>query len=292
MRAGYIAVIGKTNVGKSTLINKIIGEKINIVSPKKQTTRNNILGILTEKDSQMVFIDTPGIHKSQNQLDKIMNRNVRTASEGADVIVYLIDGSKRFDEEDLSYIRSLIEKDASVIVAVNKIDLSNKEKLMLEMMKLNDLKNCEIVPISAEKGKNIDTLKNEIIKKLPEVENLIFPEDEITDKSISFICSELIREKVLRFTNQEIPHGVACIINKFNEGEKLVEIQADIICEKDSHKAIIIGKNGEALKRVGASARIDMENFLRKKVMLKLFVKVENDWRNKPNFLLKMAIDN
>jgi GTP-binding protein Era len=279
MKAGYVAVIGKTNVGKSTLINSLIGQKINIVSPKQQTTRNNILGILTKKNTQFVFIDTPGIHKSKTTLDKFMNKNIKSASEGADVILYLIDGSKKFDYEEIEYIKNLTEKEIPVVIAVNKIDISNKEKLMNEMLKLNEL-NCEIVPISAEKNKNIEELKKVISKKLPDVDALIFPEDEITDKSVAFLCSEIVREKVLRFTNQEIPHGVMCQIVSFKEQEKMVEIEIDIICEKSSHKGIIIGKNGESLKRIGTSSRIDIEKLLDKKVMLKLFVKVVDDWRN------------
>lgn len=285
-RSGYIAIIGRTNSGKSTLINNLIGQKINIVSPKQQTTRNNILGILTEDKNQFIFIDTPGIHRSKNHLDKFMNKNIKAASEGADIIVYLIDGTKKIDNEEIEYLINLVQKEIPIIVAVNKLDISNKEKLMAEITKLNELKNCEIIPISAEKGKNIKKLKEIIAKKMPEVENFQFEENDITDKSISFICSEIIREKVLRFTNQEIPHGVICEITLFKEKTKLVEIYADIICEKDSHKGIIIGKGGESLKRIGASSRIDMERFLNKKVMLKLFVKVIKDWRNDPKYFI------
>jgi GTP-binding protein Era len=283
-KAGYIAVIGNTNSGKSTLINSLIGQKINIVSPKQQTTRKNVLGILTEDENQFVFIDTPGIHKTQNFFDKSMNRSIREASEGADVVVYLIDGSKKINEQEIEYIRNLTDKGANVVVAVNKIDIANKEKLMLEILKLNQLKNCEIVPISAEKKKNLDELKKIISANLPEVESFSFQQDEITDKSISFLCAEIVREKVLRYTNQEIPHGVACEIISFKEDEKLVRIDIDIICEKDSHKGIIIGKSGESLKRIGASARIDIEKLLDKKVMLKLFVKVVADWKTDPKF--------
>jgi GTP-binding protein Era len=290
-KAGYIAVIGRTNVGKSTLINKIIGQKINIVSPKQQTTRNNILGIFTEEDSQLVFIDTPGIHKSINQLDKFMSKSIRAASEGSNVVVYVLDGTKPFEEEELKYIRDLTHKNdgdnqtVPVIVAISKLDISNKKKLMAEMMKLNDLGVKEVIPISAEKGKNIDVLKEKITENLPQTEFFLFPKDEITDKPISFLCAEMIREKVLRYTNQEIPHGVMCVVTTFKENEKIIEIGADIICEKDSHKAIIIGKGGSSLKRIGTSARIDIEKLIGKKVMLHLFVKVEKDWRNNPNFL-------
>ena len=284
MKAGYVAIIGKTNVGKSTLINKLIGQKINIVSPKQQTTRTNILGILTEKDNQFIFIDTPGIHKSKNHLDKQMNKNIREASEGADVIVYLLDGSKKLQDEELEYIKKISEEGNSIIVGVNKIDLADKSRLMLELTKLNSFKNCEIVPISAEKGKNLEELKKEIAKKLPDINQFPFPNYEITDKSISFLCSEIVREKVLRLTNQEIPHGVMCKVIRFKKIEKLIEIDIDIICEKDSHKGIIIGKNAINLKRIGESSRIDIEKLLNKKVMLKLFVKVIEDWRNNPKF--------
>lgn len=286
MKAGYVAIIGRTNAGKSTLINNLVGQKINIVSPKQQTTRNNILGILTEKDVQFIFVDTPGIHKSKNTLDKFMNKYIKSASEGADVIIYLIDGSKKIGDDEIEYIRNMSKKDLPVIVVVNKMDIANKEKLMSEMFKLNELENCEIIPISAEKGKNISELKKLISKNLPEVESFPFPDDEITDKSVAFICSEIIREKVLLFTNQEIPHGVKSEIKSFKEKDKLVEIEADIICEKDSHKGIIIGKNAESLKRIGTSSRIDMEKLLGKKVMLKLFVKVVPNWRNDSKFFV------
>ncbi|MDD4110923.1 MAG: GTPase Era [Clostridia bacterium] len=286
MKAGYITIIGNTNVGKSTLINKLIGQKINIVSHKQQTTRDNILGILTEKDNQFIFIDTPGIHKSKNHLDKQMNKNIREASEGADVVVYLIDGSKKIQIEEVEYVKNMSEKGIPVIVGVNKIDLADMAKFIIELTKLNNLKDCEIVPISAEKGKNLEELKKEIAKKLPEVENLPFPVDEITDKSISFLCAEIVREKVLRLTNQEIPHGVMCKVITFKESEKLAEIDIDIICERDSHKGIIIGKSGVNLKRIGESARIDAEKLLGKKVMLKLFVKVVEGWRNDPKYFI------
>ena len=291
MKTGYVAVVGKTNAGKSTLINKLLKFKLNIVSNKKQTTRNNILGILTEGENQLIFIDTPGIHKSQNQLDKFMNKSVRSASEGADVVVYLIDATKEIKEDEIESIKSLKNKVENLILGVNKIDFVQKEKLAEILVKLNETGANEIVPISAKNGKNVDELKNEIIKLLPEGE-FVFGEDEITDKSTKFLCSEIVREKVLNFTNQEIPHGVFCDVVSFEETQKLVEILVDIICEKDSHKSIIIGKGGQALKRIGTSARIDIEKLLGKKVMIKLYVKVEKDWRNKQNFLISSGYNN
>ena len=285
MKAGYVAIVGRTNAGKSTLINKFLGVKLNIVSAKQQTTRNNVLGVLTENGSQIVFIDTPGIHKSQNALDKFMNKSVRSASEGADVVVYLIDGKKPVSDEEIDNIKKIKEKNENLIVAVSKIDLVQKEKLAENLVKLNEIHASEIVPISSLKKQNLDVLKKAIVSLLPEGD-FIFPEDEITDKSTNFLCAEIVREKVLNFTNQEIPHGVMCEVVSFKEKASIIEISIDIICEKDSHKSIIIGKGGTSLKRIGASARIDMEKLLDKKVMLKLYFKVEKDWRNKQNFLI------
>ena len=285
MKAGYVAVVGRTNAGKSTLINKFLGLKLNIVSSKQQTTRNNVLGVLTENGYQIVFVDTPGIHKSKNALDKFMNKNVRSASEGADVVVYLIDGRKLISDEEFDNIKKLKEKNENLIIAVSKIDLVSKEKLAENLVKLNEINANEIVPISSLKKQNLDVLKNAIVSLLPSGD-YIFPEDEITDKSTNFLCAEIVREKVLNYTNQEIPHGVMCEVVSFKEKPNLVEISVDIICEKDSHKSIIIGKGGSSLKRIGASARIDMEKLLDKKVMLNLYVKVEKDWRNKQNFLI------
>ena len=285
MKAGYVAIVGRTNAGKSTLINKFLGVKLNIVSAKQQTTRNNVLGVLTENGSQIVFIDTPGIHKSQNALDKFMNKSVRSASEGADVVVYLIDGKKPVSDEEIDNIKKIKEKNENLIVAVSKIDLIQKEKLAENLVKLNEIRANEIVPISSLKKQNLDVLKKAIVSLLPEGD-FIFPEDEITDKSTNFLCAEIVREKVLNFTNQEIPHGVMCEVVSFKEKASIIEISIDIICEKDSHKSIIIGKGGTSLKRIGASARIDMEKLLDKKVMLNLYVKVEKDWRNKQNFLI------
>ncbi|MBS7403726.1 MAG: GTPase Era [Eubacteriales bacterium] len=283
MKAGYVAVIGRTNAGKSTLINELLGVKLNIVSHKKQTTRNNILGVLTEKNFQIVFIDTPGIHKSQNWLDKAMNKSVRNAREGADVVVYLIDGSKPFSNEEIENVKA-ISSLGNLVIGVSKIDLTTPEKLAENLVKLNEIDAKAIVPFSSKKKKNLGMLKDAIISLLPSNE-MIFKEDELTDRPVKFFCSEIVREKILNFTNEEIPHGVFCEVVSFEESEKKAEISIDIICEKESHKSIIIGKGGESLKRIGTSARIDMEKFLGKKVMLKLFVKVEKDWRNKQNFI-------
>ena len=284
MKAGYVAVIGKTNAGKSSLINKLLGFKLNIVSSKVQTTRVNVLAVLTEEDNQIVFIDTPGIHKSKNILDKFMNKSYRSASEGADIIIYLIDGSKNFTEEEVSNIEKIANKFQNVVIVVTKIDLAKKELLAENLLKLNNITSLAIIPISSKTGENVNVLKDFIIEKLP-IREFIFKEDEITNKSINFFCSEIVREKVLNFINQEIPHGVFCEVVLFKEEKNITKISIDIICEKESHKAIIIGKRGETLKRIGSSSRIDIEKLLDKKVMLNLFVKVEKDWRNKQNFI-------
>ena len=284
MKSGYVAVIGKTNAGKSTLINKFLGFKLNIVSPKVQTTRVNVLGILTESESQIVFIDTPGIHRAKTMLDKFMNKSYRAASEGADLILYLVDGAKEILEEEIQNIKNLTAKFEKVIVGVSKIDLASQKKLLENLSLLNGVGACEIVPFSSKSGKNVDMLKQLIIKNLPE-RNFLFSGEEVSNRSVLFFCAEIVREKVLSTINEEIPHGAFCEVVSHSESQNLFEISVDIICEKESHKAIIIGKGGEKLKQIGSRARADIERLVGKKVMLKLFVKVEKDWRNKQNFL-------
>lgn len=284
MRAGYVAVIGKTNAGKSTLINKLLGFKLNIVSPKVQTTRVNVLGILTESESQIIFIDTPGIHRAKTMLDKFMNKSYRAASEGADLILYLVDGSKEISEEEIQNIKNMTAKFEKVIVGVSKIDLADQKKLLENLSLLNEVGASEIVPFSSKSGKNVDMLKQLIIKNLPE-RNFLFSGEEVSDRPVLFFCAEIVREKVLSTINEEIPHGVFCEVISHSESEMLFEIAVDIICEKESHKSIIIGRGGEKLKQIGSRARADIEKLVGKKVMLKLFVKVEKDWRNKQNFL-------
>lgn len=276
-KCGYVAIIGKTNAGKSTLLNKLIGQKISIVSPKKQTTRDNIIGILTQANMQIIFVDTPGIHKSKTLLDKNMNKQIRTATESVDSILYLIDSCKGVDEEEINYLTNLKQKQIPITILLTKIDISNKEKVFMLMQALKEL-DLEIVPISTFKSKNLDLVLNCIEKSLPEGE-FIYDEDELTDKPVKYIVKEIIREKILYLLDEEIPHGVAVEITKFDEEGG--EICADIICEKDSHKGIIIGKHGVMLKEIGIRARKDIEKLLDYKINLKLFVKVENNWRNK-----------
>ena len=285
---GYVGLIGRANAGKSTLINALVGQKVAIISPKPQTTRNNILGILTENNYQIAFIDTPGIHTSKNVLDKYMMKNVRSALGGADVVVYLIDGTKSLDENEKEYVKKLIQDGLSIIIAVTKIDLAGKNKVFALLAGLNDIAGVlDIVPISSLQNKNIDILKSAILKQLPESKekNFGFNEDEFTDKSLIFMICETIRETALNLYSDEIPHGLAIEVIKFEEKEHITNIDVDIICERDTHKSIILGAKGSKIKKLGENARHKIEELLDCKIMLKLFVKVEPNWRNNPNNL-------
>ncbi len=270
-----------------------MGEKVAIVSPKPQTTRNNILGILTKDNYQLVLIDTPGIHKSKNALDKYMMKNVRSAQSGANVNVYLIDSTKQIQDQELEYIKNLKEMEQTpLIVAISKVDLIKQLDILPIIDKLSKMKEIdEIVPISSVKGKNTKELVETILKYLPESDskNFEYNEDYYTNKSLRFIASETIREKALYFLQDEIPHGISVDIVNFEEKERIVVIDADIICEKESHKSIIIGKKGSMLKSIGEKARIELENLTGKKVLLKLFVKTKKNWRENTNLLTEFG---
>lgn len=268
-KAGYVALVGKPNAGKSSLLNAIVGEKVAIVSSKPQTTRDNILGILTSDDYQIVFVDTPGVHHSKNLLDKAMMKNVRSALAGVDCVVYLIDGTKSPDEEELDYINHI---EGDKIIVKTKTDLAKQQQF-----------NHDIA-LSSVTRENVDKLIEKILQSLPEYDApyYIFPPDYYTDKSVKFLIAEEIREKALNLLNQEVPHGIAVEIIRFYEEEEIVYIDADIVCEQERHKGMIIGKGGTTLKQIGVETRKFAKELLGKNVMLKLFVKVEKDWRNKP----------
>ena len=293
---GYIAVVGKPNAGKSTLVNFLTKNKVAIVSPKAQTTRNNILGILTTQTYQLVFIDTPGVHKSKNALDKFMNKNIRSAQSGADIIVYVIDATKKIGQEEIDYIKNLKQKfDVPVVVVLNKVDIFKKENLLPMISVL--AQSCsvdEILPISAKQGENTEKLLNLFLDFLPgsEQKNFAYDEDYYTDKSLKFIISEIVREKPLYYLNDEIPHGISVNITNFTQKPNLCVVEADIICERDSHKSIIIGKKGSMIKKIGESARKDIEDITQTQVLLKLFVKVKKDWRENLNFLTEFGYKN
>ena len=273
--------MGNTNAGKSTLVNALVGEKVSIVSPKKQTTRNNIMGILTKDNYQLVFVDTPGLHRSKNKLDRYMMKNVRNVVAGVDVILYVVDGT-RFKEEENDYIKKLTDT-APTIVGISKVDAGSYEKIYPIMSSLGKNKNIKaIIPFSSYKNRNLDEVIKEILKILPEqdTKNFEFDEDMYTDKSVRFMAAEIIREKALLLLNEELPHGLAINVTKFDEQENIAYIDVDIICERESHKSIVIGKHGSKIKEIATRARADIEEMLGKKVMLECFVKVRKNWRD------------
>lgn len=295
-KCGYVGVLGRPNAGKSTLVNCLVGAKVAITSPKPQTTRNNILGIVTTQNYQLILIDTPGIHKSKNALDKYMMKNVRSALSGSNVNLYLLDSTKKISEQELEYIKNLKQKnDVPLIVVLSKMDLIKQLDVLPIIDKLSQIKEIdEIVPISSTKNKNTIELVDCILKYLePSLEkNFEFEEDYYTDKSLKFIVSEIIREKALYNLQEEIPHGISVNIINFEEKKNIIIIDADIICEKDSHKSIIIGKRGSMLKQIGEKARQEIEKVADSKVLLKLFVKTKKNWRENQNFLSEFGYKN
>ncbi|MBS1552343.1 MAG: GTPase Era [Bacteroidetes bacterium] len=287
-KAGYAAIFGKPNAGKSTLINSLLNFHLSVVNKKVQTTRNKILGVLTEDNYQIIFIDTPGTLDPKYELQKFMLTEIRTSLEEADVIIHIMD-VLNIDYEDL---KKTEEKFSDVlagkkrIAVLNKIDLIDKAKLLPVMEKLSaGFRYDDIVPVSALDNENVDMLKELIVKDLPESE-FFYDRDTLTDKSEKFFVGEIIREKILHFYHEEIPYSVLVNINEFKErSERLVYINADIVLERETQKIIVIGKKGESLKRLGEKARFEIEKFLGKKVYLELFVKVRKDWRNNRNFI-------
>lgn len=286
MKSGFIAVIGKSNVGKSSLVNRLVGRKVAIVSPKPQTTRMKTLGILNEENLQIAFVDTPGFVKPTSKLNQYMVKTIENAQSGVDGVLFVIDGERGVSETELE---AISKQKCPVVVAFNKMDVTNYKKAFPELSKLNEI-NAVVVPVSAKTGKNIAELKKEIEKLIPEGPAL-FDTLDYTDKPIRFIVSEIIREKILWLLNDEIPHGVFVEIISFNEQAKKVSIGADIICERESHKPILIGKNGSMLKEIGSRARCDIEAFLGKKVYLELFVKIRENWRENENMLKNFGFD-
>ena len=282
MRSGYVAVIGKANAGKSTLINVMVGEKVSIVSPKPQTTRDRILGVLTEDDYQIVFVDTPGIYKARNALTDMMMRTTDMSAKSVDYILFVLDGHEGVKQEDFELIRKYKALGIPMAVAYTKIDIMPKENIPLDMAKFSDAElDLDVFPVSARKGKNIRQLKEFLVKQMPEGEKA-FVEDIVSDKSEKFMISEIMREKILLKFDKEIPHGIAIVINTFELLDNGVyDVNLDIVCERANHKAILIGKQGRAIKEVSSFARQDMEKFLGAKVFLTTYVKVKEDWRDK-----------
>ena len=279
-KSGFIYIAGKPNVGKSTLLNAFLGQKIAAVSPKPQTTRYQITGVVTNDNSQFIFVDTPGIHNAKNKLGKYMNNEAFSGVYGADIVLYLVAADKCNIENEQEIVEK-INCDTKILV-INKTDAVPKETLLPLISSLQTIADFkEIVPVSALKNDGTNELLKVIEKYLPEGPKF-FPDDTLTDQPEKQICSEFIREKLMRNTNCEIPYGIAVVIEsmKFNEEKNLTSIEATIFCERDSHKSIIIGKNGDMLKKIGTSARRDIERFLGGKVYLNLWVKVKENWRN------------
>lgn len=286
--SGFVSLIGRPNVGKSTLMNCIIGEKIAIMSGKPQTTRNQIQSILTTDDYQIVFIDTPGIHKPKSKLGNYMVKSAETTFSNVDVILYLVEPYEKIKDSDMSIIEKLKGTKTPVFLIINKIDTVDKPELLKVIDAYSkQLDFAEIIPVSALKGSNKDNLLETVAKYLPEGPKY-FPDDMITDQPERQLVAELIREKGLKLLQEEIPHGIAVEITSMKKRDKgdIVDIEATIYCERETHKGIIIGKQGSMLKKIGSNARYDIERLLGNPVNLQLWVKVKKDWRDS-DFLLK-----
>ena len=280
MKSGFVAVVGRANAGKSTLINVLVGEKVAIVSPKPQTTRDRILGVLTTDDYKIAFVDTPGIYKADNLLNSVMQKTTADASQDVDLILFTMDAHEGISDTDKKLLEKYSKSNIPTILVLTKTDIMPESLLIAELKELS-MEGLEVVPVSARKNRNIKELIKVILSKLPEGEKL-FSEDIVSDRSVKFMIAEIMREKILLKFDKEIPHGVAIIINKFflRDNQNTYEVNLDIVCEKPNHKAILIGKCGKAIKEVSTFARQDMEKFLGKKVFLTTYIKVKEDWRN------------
>ena len=289
-RAGFVNIIGNPNVGKSTLINALVGEKLSIVTAKAQTTRHRIMGIVNTDDYQIVYSDTPGMLKPTYRLQEDMMKFVDTAIGDADIILYVTDVVEKSDKNS-EYIEKLRKLDCPVVVAVNKIDISDQQKVLslLEYWQ-KTLPDALVIPVSAKEHFNLESILNAIVSRLP-LSPPWFDKDQFTDRSLRFFASEIIREKILENYSQEIPYSCEVGIEAFKEGRDRYEISAVIFVMRDSQKGIIIGKGGSALKKVGTEARLDMEDFFQKKVFLQLFVKVDSDWRESRRELRKFGYE-
>ncbi len=292
MKSGFIGIIGKPNVGKSSLMNRLIGEKISIVTPKPQTTRDAVRGILTTDEYQMIFVDTPGILTPKTELGKYMSKETDYGSKDVDVLVIVIDGSRRFTDSDYAFIERKLALKIPTFVVVNKTDEAKYERIYPILSKLSPLMTeadgrgavSEIVPTSCVDGTNIDKLRDLLASRLTD-DIMYYPDGDLTDRSLRFVTGEIVREKSLLLLQDEIPHGIGIVVNKFEEKKETVYVEADIVCEKDGHKQIIIGEGGKMIKRIGESSRRGIEERMGKRVFLQLFVKVRPDWRNKHNYL-------
>ena len=288
LKSGFVAVLGRPNVGKSTLINALTGQKVAIVSPKPQTTRSNMVAIDNGDGYQIIFTDTPGVHRPRTRLGEFMNDSALKAAGDVDCAVLVVEAGRDVYDIEKELITGLKEKKIPVVLVINKVDTVSREALLPQISAFAEL--CDfaaVVPISARR-REVSDVRREILALLPEGP-MYYPDDIAADRSLRDMCAEIIREKILRLLDREVPHGTAVEIEKMEEGEELTRISAVIYCEKSSHKPIIIGKGGESLKRIGTRARQDIEALLETKVHLELWVKVRDDWRNKPTALKELG---
>lgn len=291
-RTAFVAIVGRPNVGKSTLMNHILGEKVAIVSQKPQTTRNRILGIHTKGEDQFVFLDTPGIHKPKNYLGEYMVNAANSSMHDADAVLLVIDAGKPISHVEEEIIAFLQKSKTPSVLAINKVDLYNREQIAATIAAYADKYAFDaFVPISAKNGKNMDELLSECEKFLAE-SDWFFSDDMITDQPERQIAAEIIREKILRTTDKEIPHGTAVVIEEFRDEGGLLSIRAEIFCEKASHKGILVGKGGSGLKLIGSRAREDLEKFFGTKVYLNLWVKVKENWRESAHVVTNFGYNN
>ena len=284
-KSGFVSIVGRPNVGKSTILNHILKKKLAIISSTAQTTRNTIQGIYTDNEAQIIFMDTPGIHKPQDGLGSFMNTNALNSIYGVDLVLFIAPANERIGRGDRFIVERLKEADGPVYLVLNKIDLLTEEEVFQKVQEWKDLFDFkEIIPVSAINGYNMDDLVKTIKSDLPEGV-MYYPEDYITDHPERFIMAEFIREKILYFTRDEVPHSVAIVIEKMEEDENGVHVMAAIVVDRKSQKGIIIGKQGSMIKKIRENARREMKRFLQVPVSLELFVRVERDWRNKQKYL-------
>ena len=285
MKSGFIGLVGRPNVGKSTLINSIVGKKIAITSNKPQTTRNIIQGIYNDSDSQMIFVDTPGIHKPNHKLGKVLNKQAYYSINDVDIILFLVDGSQSIGAGDKYIIEKLKEQQKPVLLIINKIDKLKKQQILLKISEYKDLYDFkEIIPLSALKHDNVDTVIKVLKKYLPD--NIkYFEDDVISNRSLSFMIAEIVREKVFNLTEEEVPHSITCVTESIEKTKESANINVAIIVDRDSLKKIIIGKQGNKIKEIGIDARKEIEKLIEKRVYLNLFVKTIKKWRDKEKYI-------
>lgn len=293
-KSAFIAIVGVPNVGKSSILNALIGQKVSIVSAKPQTTRTRIMGVLTKCETQLVFIDTPGAHEPKTRLGQYMEKSVRSSIASVDACLLVVAAGKNLKLAEVKLIKSLKNLKVPVILAINKVDLlRDKSILMRQISEVSSMIDCvAVVPISAKTGNGLEALLEEL-KKIAVCEGHFFPDGALTDQPESVLIAEIIREKILRVTREEVPHGVAVRVERMSEREdgRLMDIDAIIYCEKATHKGILIGKHGDMLREIGTQARVDIENFFGINVNLQIWVKVKEDWRNRAELLKNFGFD-